>query len=356
MQKTGQMEQPVSCIMTQESIAAYIQYEMERGATDNAIRRCRCFTNSLFAWLPEDKMITKERLFAWRQNLKDAGYSSYTELNYVKGVNRYLDYIGASALRFNRGKAKDISDMTFGFLTAIEPTGEKNRKDLIWLCRCKCGNMVEYPATRLLVGNTLSCGCLNKEHFQRANKYIANTSLRQSLEDNPISSKAISGYTGVTPKRGKWLAYIRYQGKRYSLGVFTNIEDAVNARARAKELVQENAKELLTFYEELHKEDPELPSRETEPFREFPTTPWIENSQPCTAAKRSDNRSGYTGVSFVHNRWQAQICHCGVRYILGNFDEKADAVTARKKAEELLRADLDAFVTKYREYPHYTYK
>ena len=356
MQKTEQIEQPVSCIMTQESIAAYIQYETERGVTTNAVRRCRRFTESLFAWLPEDKIITKELLLKWRQNLKEIGYSSYTELNYVKGINRYLDYIGLSSLRFNRGKAKDIAGMTFGFLTAIEPTGEKDRKDLIWRCRCKCGNVVEYPATRLLVGNTLSCGCLHKEHFQRANKYIANTSLRQALEENPISSKAVSGYTGVTPKRGKWLAYIRYQGKYYSLGVYSNIDDAVKARARAKELVQENAKELLTLYEELHKDDPDLPNRTTEPNREFPAQDWVENNQPCTAARRSDNRSGYTGVSLVHNRWQTRICHGGIRYILGNFDEQVDAINARKQAEELLRADPDAFVTQYREYPHHPYK
>lgn len=343
-------------IMTSESIDGFCAYEAQRDASDNMRRRFICTTKALFEYLPDDKVISKERLLQWRNSLTVCGYSSQTILNYVKYINRYLDYMGWSSIRFNRGRFKDIAGLSFGYLTAIEPTGEKNRKDLIWRCQCKCGNMVELPATRLLLGNTLSCGCLHKDHFQQANKYIANTSLRQALEDNPISSNAISGYTGVTPKRGKWLAYIRYQGKHYSLGVYNNIEDAVKARARAKELVQKNAKDLLTFYEELHKQDPELPSRETEPFREFPTPSWIENSQPGTAAKRSDNRSGHTGVSLVHNRWQARICHCGVRYILGNFDEQADAVTARKKAEKLLRADPDAFVTQYREYPHHPYK
>lgn len=355
MQISAQSDAAVSCVMTRESIEAYIQYEMERGVTDNAIRRCRRFTDSLFACLPEDKVITKELLLAWRQNLKDAGYSSCTELNYVKGINRYLDYIGASALRFNRGRAKDIAGMTFGFLTVIEPTGEKNRKDLIWRCRCKCGNVVEYPATRLLVGNTLSCGCLHKEQLRRANKYIANTNLRQALADNPISSNAVSGYTGVTPKKGKWLAYIHYQGKHYSLGVYTNIEDAVKARARAKELVQEDATELLTLYEELHMNDPDLPSRASEPSRAFPAPDWVENNHPCTAARRSDNHSGYTGVSRVHNRWQARICHRRVRYILGSFEEQTDAVNVRKKAEALLRADPDAFIAQYLEYPHHPY-
>lgn len=49
------------------------------------------------------------------------------------------------------------------------------------------------PATRLLLGNTLSCKCLQKECFRRMNKYIDNTSLRQTLEEKVESRHAVSG-------------------------------------------------------------------------------------------------------------------------------------------------------------------
>ena len=123
-------------------MSAYIQYEQERGATENALRRYRRCVSSLYEWLPEEKQITKDLLLAWRQNLKVLGYTSQTELNYVKGVNRYLDYIGCSKLRFSRGKAKDIAGQQFGYLTAIEPTGEKNRNDYVWRCICRCSKWI----------------------------------------------------------------------------------------------------------------------------------------------------------------------------------------------------------------------
>ena len=114
-----------SYTMTEESIAAFIQHEQGIGASETATRNNKRFVTALFEWLPEDKLITKDRLAAWRQNLKDHGYAPITELNYVKGVNRYLDFIGCSSIRFNRGRAKDIAGQTFGCLTAIESTGEK---------------------------------------------------------------------------------------------------------------------------------------------------------------------------------------------------------------------------------------
>ena len=338
MQAISQIEIQASSVMTQENIAAFIQYETDRGASANAIRRCKRFTTSLYEWLPEDKNITKEQLLAWRQNLKYIGYSADTELNYVKGINRYLDYMGCSALRFNRGRAKDITGQQFGYLIAIEPTGEKNRKDLVWRCKCKCGKEVEYPATRLLTGNTLSCGCLRSEHLKTVNKYLGGTSLRQSLEEKVYSTRAQSGYTGVTVKRGKWKAYIRYKGKNVSLGCYENLEDAVKARARGKELVQMDAMGLLDFYEELHKGDSERPTRaqvkalQKAIISEVPTSAHIR-------AIRSDNTSGYAGVYKKRDKWSARITYQKATYHLGDFEDIYDAVAIRKTAEHVLQND-----------------
>lgn len=342
MQAISQIEIQASCVMTQENIAAYIQYETDRGSSANAIRRCKRFTTSLYEWLPEDKNITKEQLLAWRQNLKYIGYSADTELNYVKGINRYLDYIGCSALRFNRGRAKDIAGQQFGYLTAIEPTGEKNRKDLVWRCKCKCGKEVEYPATRLLTGNTLSCGCLRGEHLKIVNKYFDGTSLRQSLEELVYSTRAQSGYTGVTVKRGKWKAYIRYKGKNVSLGCYENLEDAVKARARGKELVQMDAMGLLDFYEEFHKGDPERPTRAQ--IKAVQKITKIESLAPLhTRAIRSNNTSGCPGVYKKRNKWSARITHNKVTYTLGDYEGLEQAISARKEAEQFLQNNPSEF-------------
>ena len=252
-----------SCVMTEEGLAAYIQHEQDRGASPKFLSSARRITGSLYRWLPEDKLLTKERLSAWRKNLEDRGLSPHTCGDYAKGINRCLDYLGWGHLRFNQGKAKNIAGQTFGYLTVLEPTGEKYRRDLVWQCRCQCGRELCYPATRLLTGNTLSCGCLKTRHMQRANKYIDGTSLRQSLAEQVLSPRAASGYTGVTRRGDKWKAYIRYKGKTVSLGCYADLEDAVKARARGKELVQQDAQGLLDFYQALHRDDPQLPRRQT---------------------------------------------------------------------------------------------
>ncbi|MBR4289260.1 MAG: hypothetical protein IKT52_01300 [Oscillospiraceae bacterium] len=331
-----------SYTMTPESIAAYLREEQNRGASENAMRRCRRVTSFLYEWLPDDKILTKDLLLAWRQSLKDHGYTPKTELNYVKGVNRYLDYMGFSDIRFNRGRTKDLTGKQFGYLTAIEPTGEKNRKDYIWRCRCKCGKEVEFPATRLLTGNTVSCGCLRGAHFKEANKYIGGTSLRQSLEEQVHSTRAMSGYTGVTVKRGKWKAYIKYKGRDISLGCYDKLEDAVKARARGKELVQMDALGLLDFYEELHKDDPALPDR---------TKVRAENKQPkqdqpeshLFPALRSNNTSGHPGVHRKRNKWAAKITWQRVTYQLGSYKSIEEAIAIRQAAEKKLADDPFSF-------------
>ena len=323
-------------IITPETVAAFLAFQLENGASANMISRFSCTVRALYDYLPEDKTVTRDVLLAWRKSMEDSGYASQTILNYVKYINKYLDFVGCSELRFNRGKAKDITGITFGYLTAIEPTDKRDRKDVIWICKCKCGKTVELPATRLLLGNTKSCGCLQAEHLQRVNKYIDHTSLRQSLEERVESTRTSSGYTGVVPKRDKWQAQIYYKGKRHNLGVYSNINDAIKARARGKELVQADALGLLDFYTELHKSDPLPPNKDSIPKVEFPTAPKQINNKPDTVAKRKDNTSGYTGVYFRKGKWEAKISHKGIRHRLGRFNTKEEAIAARQEAERSL--------------------
>lgn len=242
-------------VISSRSMEQFLSSEQERGASSNMLRRFRAAVNSLFDFLPEDKTLTRDRLLEWRSSLEDKGYASQTVQNYAKYINRYLDFVGCSAIRFQRGRAKDISGRTFGYLTALSPTEKRDRKDVVWLCQCRCGKLVELPATRLLLNNTLSCGCLQRETLQKVNKCFFGTSLEQSIRDPVTSSRSMSGYIGVTRKRDKWQAYITYKGRHFSLGVYEKLEDAVKARAVGKEAVIEDAKKLLRLYEELHRND-----------------------------------------------------------------------------------------------------
>ena len=62
---------------------------------------------------------------------------------------------------------QDLTGQTFGRLvvlergeTHIQPSGKKRT---MWLCLCSCGNKKLIEATALKTGDTLSCGCYQKE-------------------------------------------------------------------------------------------------------------------------------------------------------------------------------------------------
>jgi len=63
---------------------------------------------------------------------------------------------------------------------------------------------------------------------------------------------------------------------------------------------------------------------------------WATRSeQAYNRSKRKDNKSGVTGVNWDKrfNKWRATISRGNTRTILGYFDDKQDAVSARRKAE-----------------------
>jgi hypothetical protein len=57
-------------------------------------------------------------------------------------------------------KIHDLTDKAFGRLVALRDTGKRYQRNVIWLCRCACGSLVEVPGRALSNGNTRSCGCL----------------------------------------------------------------------------------------------------------------------------------------------------------------------------------------------------
>lgn len=52
-----------------------------------------------------------------------------------------------------------IAGMTFGRLTAIEPTQSDAYNNMHWRCRCSCGNEHVTRGTDLRCGKIKSCGC-----------------------------------------------------------------------------------------------------------------------------------------------------------------------------------------------------
>lgn len=137
---------------------------------------------------------------------------------------------------------KDITGRRYGRLVAIKPTDEMQDNTRVWLCHCDCGKECLTSLNRLTQGLVRSCGCLVQE--ARAKKVAAmteagdrkykidGTDLRRiSIIPDPRSK---TGVRGVCPDRGKYRAYISFQGKRYYLGRHDTIEEAQKARKEAQ--------------------------------------------------------------------------------------------------------------------------
>lgn len=66
---------------------------------------------------------------------------------------------------------KDITDCTFGDLTARRIVGSSKNNTLIWLCECSCGNFVEVKSTDLRSSKKTHCGCKKSENIAKANSF-----------------------------------------------------------------------------------------------------------------------------------------------------------------------------------------
>jgi hypothetical protein len=55
----------------------------------------------------------------------------------------------------------DLTGKRFGRLTVIERASYYKNNQLVWVCRCDCGQLCDRVGNKLKTGDTKSCGCLN---------------------------------------------------------------------------------------------------------------------------------------------------------------------------------------------------
>lgn len=178
-----------------------------------------------------------------------------------------------------------------------------------WICVCDCGNEVIVPGRNLRDGFTKSCGCYNR--------------------DQP-KTHGMSG----TAVYGRWKSIIN------RCGGFTE-----GTRRIYKErgiVVCERWKKFENFYEDMGKSFEEHASIHGE---EMTTLDRIngekgyspDNCRWATYEVQSRNRkfaNKHPGVTKKHGKWKVSIGANGGDIYLGTFEDYAEAVEARKKAEE----------------------
>lgn len=97
---------------------------------------------------------------------------------------------------------KDLSGQRFGKLVATKCTGKKAKcKNLVWECKCDCGNEIEVPTNRLREAGTQSCGCIRRY-----------ASLQDAVNKNTDWNGECLEWTGTINKYG--YGQLKYKGKQ----------------------------------------------------------------------------------------------------------------------------------------------
>ena len=158
-------------------------------------------------------------------------------------------------------RAMDITGQRFGQLTALYPTTERDQKhSVLWHCRCDCGNEVDISYGNLVYGNYKSCGCLRAENQKRINSRLHHVdgTCVEWLEKRKHRSDNSTGYQGVSmAKNGKYRVSIGFQGKRYYLGTYEKLQDAVEVRRSAEQKLHDGFVKDYRRWEEKAKDDRE---------------------------------------------------------------------------------------------------
>ncbi len=212
--------------------------------------------------------------YVWRC-VCDCGREAKVEVRSLLSGN--TTSCGCVKLENCRGRAKDITGMQFGKLTALRPLGERRAGSVLWLCACDCGKQSEYSYNELVHLGIKSCGCAQHPSRKLPMHYVEGTCV-EKLQSQKLRKDNTSGHTGVIRTKTGWRAQISFKRKTYHLGVFDKYEDAVQARVSAE---QEVFGAFLEWYNEKYR---------TEQVR---TIRKARDRKAHTAATVSSNASPY---------------------------------------------------------------
>lgn len=138
-------------------------------------------------------------------------------------------YCSRKCMGMNRRKKfNDLIGKRFGRLVVVRRESKDTRHPHL-ICNCDCGNQISVNVEHLLTGRTKSCGCL------RIKKTFVETTSLNTI-NSKLRSDNTSGVRGVTwcKARNKWNAHIGFKKKKYNLGYYTNIQDAITVRKKCR--------------------------------------------------------------------------------------------------------------------------
>lgn len=123
---------------------------------------------------------------------------------------------------------KDLTGQHFGSLEVVAYAGKAGGCHM-WTCRCDCGKILDIRQTNLQSGHTASCGCKLKRNQTR---HMIDGTCIEAITSKKLFTTNTSGVRGVylNKKTNRWVAQITFKGKTYYLGSYEKKEEAAQAR------------------------------------------------------------------------------------------------------------------------------
>lgn len=113
---------------------------------------------------------------------------------------------------------EDLAGQKYNFLTFIKRVENRGRQ-VIWLCECDCGNLVEVSSAKVKRGHTKSCGCLlrksSSERAIRRNKLMVGDKHPKWREDLTEEDRINNRNRNFNPKTHRWRQKV-YKRDRYT--------------------------------------------------------------------------------------------------------------------------------------------
>src|ERR1051326_2932095 len=98
----------------------------------------------------------------------------------------------------------------FGWLVVVTPTVRGTNGRIHSLCRCDCGREVSVRTSKLRIGHTRSCGCLQRDaserfvHWKRTRELLPSPA--PPVEPKLVETHGETRHYELTPEYRTWLA------------------------------------------------------------------------------------------------------------------------------------------------------
>lgn len=228
----------------------------------------------------------------------------------------------------------DMLGREIGRLTVVKKLGKRpNGGGQEWLCHCDCGRE-DYVATTNSLNRKVgvrSCGCYSKE----VRLENLNSQEKEDLTGRKIGRLLIVKEVICDEPGRHWLCICECGNEEYvtSTSHLNRKSGVKSCGCYVKELVKELSKKYTkNATKEMYQIASEKMKKTMKANNEL-----VESTRISIISNqklRTDNKSGYTGVTFKDNKWVARITVSKVEHYLGSFDTKEEAIVAREKGEE----------------------